>query len=181
MSGVTPASVIAMRCRANVFGFLLLALLIFAVFGQALQHGFVNWDDNVHIIMNPDVTGFDLMACLANVRQGIYIPLIHLSFAFEHYRVAIELSPDYAPTHINLGVTYLRAGRADLAQTAFRRALELDPNQPTAWKNLGDLHRSLGEYQSALEAYGEAASLGFSIPVEILAELRELAAASTKD
>ena len=57
--------------------------------------------------------------------------------------------------------------------------IEIDPNQPVAWKDLGYVHAMLGEYESALEALEEAASRGYSIPPDSLEELRKLIATQT--
>ena len=46
--------------------------------------------------------------------------------AIDHLRKAVELSPDYAEAHNNLGVRYLVAGEFAQARTHLERALALD-------------------------------------------------------
>jgi TolB-like protein/Flp pilus assembly protein TadD len=48
-----------------------------------------------------------------------------LERALEHYRLAVELRPNHADYHRNLGDAYLEAGRADEAGEEYRRALSL--------------------------------------------------------
>ncbi len=53
----------------------------------------------------------------------------------------------------------------DLAQaeTFYRRALQFEPTMATAWYGLGELYRSSGETDKALEAYAQAAVLSSDV------------------
>ena len=48
----------------------------------------------------------------------------------------MELRPDYAEAHNNLGIVLARGGRVEEAIAHFRRALELDPAQTEVRGNL---------------------------------------------
>jgi tetratricopeptide (TPR) repeat protein len=50
---------------------------------------------------------------------------------------SIEVAPDAALPHGNLGTIYAKAGRAAEAIREYRRSIELDPNQERAHANLG--------------------------------------------
>ena len=54
------------------------------------------------------------------------------------YRRALELKPDYAEAHNNLGIVLTAQGQLDEAVACGRRALELKPDYPEAHKTLAD-------------------------------------------
>ncbi len=55
----------------------------------------------------------------------------------EHFRRAIELNPEFAEAHDNLGTTLAGCGRVDEAIAHYQRALEIDPGYAYAHYNLG--------------------------------------------
>jgi Flp pilus assembly protein TadD len=67
---------------------------------------------------------------------------------------AIEVSPQHAVAHAELGIVLRRQGRFAAADAAYREALALDPAYALAWRNLGvllDLY--LGRPAEALQCY----------------------------
>eukprot|EP00887_Chlorella_sp_A99_P005978 scaffold27.g5978.t1 len=74
----------------------------------------------------------------------------------EHYRVAVEACPTYAPAHYNRGVAAAERGDADAAAAHYRRATELEPRYAEAWCNLGVIHKSQGRLDEAVAAYERA-------------------------
>lgn len=66
-----------------------------------------------------------------------------------HYRKAVELAPDSATAHLNLGIGLDAIGNADGAKASFERALALDPADIYANYNLG---RQLVARESFAEA-----------------------------
>ena len=67
---------------------------------------------------------------------------------------AIEVSPQHAVAHAELGIVLRRQGRFAAADAAYREALALDPGYALAWRNRGvllDLY--LGRPAEALECY----------------------------
>ncbi len=74
--------------RTLVLTALVLACCIYSVYYSALKNGFVNWDDDVHLLKNPFVHHLsrnsisDIFATLTNTT---YIPLTELSFAVEYH------------------------------------------------------------------------------------------------
>ena len=53
------------------------------------------------------------------------------------YRRALELKPDFAEAHNNLGTALKNQGKLDEAVACYRRALELNPDFAEAHNNLG--------------------------------------------
>ena len=74
--------------------------------------------------------------------------------AFDCYRKAIELKPDYADAHNNLGIAYAELGRFDEAVASYTRCLKLRPNHVDAhmnraltWLRKGDYAQGWAEYE----------------------------------
>ncbi|MDP1644184.1 MAG: tetratricopeptide repeat protein [Thiobacillus sp.] len=73
-----------------------------------------------------------------------------------YWRSAIEIAPEYATAHGNLGLALRDSGQHEEAEAAFRKALELDPNNLDAMTNLGNLHRATQRPEQAEAAYKNA-------------------------
>jgi len=84
----------------------------------------------------------------------------------EAYRHAVELDPNSAGTHVNLGTVYFNARQLDKAEECYRQAVEVDSDYALAHFNLGNLFderndraRALFHYRAALKinpAYADA-------------------------
>ena len=59
------------------------------------------------------------------------------SAAIAEWRKALELSPDDAKAHTNLGVLPANAGKLDEAVAHYRKAVESEPDYPLGYTNLG--------------------------------------------
>ena len=67
---------------------------------------------------------------------------------------AVELKPDYAQKHYNLGSVYLRLGRFKEAAAALERAVRLEPNRLETRLNLGYAYAKLKRYRAAIAGGG---------------------------
>jgi tetratricopeptide (TPR) repeat protein len=81
--------------------------------------------------------------------------------ALRAYARAAELAPDDAQAQMLLGFLYLRAGRLEAAEAAFRRQLTLNGDAAKGVRHragtmLGDVLTAKGEPEAALAAYEEA-------------------------
>ncbi len=72
------------------------------------------------------------------------------SEAVAAYRRVIELEPEWAEAHINLGVALYHLGQLDEARRAFSAALALDPHNAIAHFNLGCVLDELGEVDQSI-------------------------------
>ena len=72
---------------------------------------------------------------------------------------SIQLTPDSASVHNNLGYEYLNSGKFDKALVEFRRAIAIDPRSPAPYCNLGIVHVALGEYDKAWASFRKAVEL----------------------
>jgi tetratricopeptide (TPR) repeat protein len=76
--------------------------------------------------------------------------------AIEAYRRGIELDPDYADCHCNLGAVYYNQGRRSQARRCFERCLEIDDQHIEARFNLANLLEEDGKNEKALHHYRAA-------------------------
>ena len=75
------------------------------------------------------------------------------------YRRALELRPDYAEAHNNLGVAFKDQGKLDEAVACWRRALELEPDYAEAHGNLGVAFKEQGKLDEAVACCRRAVEL----------------------
>jgi len=77
----------------------------------------------------------------------------HIDRAIECYRTALDLLPDHAANHLNLGMALAVAGRYDEAEPLFRQALEMEPHNDLARRNLARLMFDTKRYAEAAVAF----------------------------
>lgn len=100
-----------------------------------------------------------------NTRGVIYYFLGNYEEAKNNLEKAISLAQgdfddiDLAAMQVNLGKTYGRLGKTQLAQTALRRAVTLNPSSASAHNNLGWLTYQLGNCEDAIFELSQAVSL----------------------
>lgn len=92
------------------------------------------------------------------------------SEAVAAYRRVIELEPEWAEAHINLGVALYHLFQLEESQRAFSAALALDPHNATAHFNLGcvldelgELDQSIGHLRQAVKALPAHADSHFNL------------------
>lgn len=79
--------------------------------------------------------------------------------AVEHFGHAIEINATYAPAWNMLGYAHRGAGDFEAAKQAFRRYIELVPNEPNPFDSYAELLMEAGDYDSSIENYRHALSL----------------------
>src|SRR5436853_3158950 len=79
--------------------------------------------------------------------------------AVETFKRAIQLKPDYAEAHNDLGMAYCRLNRNDEAIESFRQAIRLNPRLAEAYYNLGTAYYNLGRLQEAMTSFKQAVGL----------------------
>ncbi|MGB9499906.1 MAG: glycosyltransferase [Dissulfuribacterales bacterium] len=76
-----------------------------------------------------------------------------LEGTLDAFTKAIEINPNFAPAHNNLGVLYWQAGEVQKAIDHFARAMEIDPNDRDTILNCGELFKSLNKIEDAKNIY----------------------------
>ncbi len=82
-----------------------------------------------------------------------------LQLAEQHLRDAINVEPQSATAHNNLGVVLYRMGNYDGALTEFNRTLALNPEQLDAYTNKGLIFMRWGQYEDAQRAFRQVLAL----------------------
>lgn len=98
---------------------------------------------------------FELWTILAGAQNSLGL----ITDSEKSFRKAIELNPNYAAAHSNLGVVLQAMGRLDEAILAHRSALAVNPRFHTAHFNLGNVYKDMGRLEDAVRSYDEAISI----------------------
>ncbi len=77
---------------------------------------------------------------------------------------ALQLQPDYATAHYNLGTLFKEQGKLDEAVVCYQRALQLQPDYPLAHYNLGIVRQGQGKLDEAMACYQRALQLQPDLP-----------------
>lgn len=67
---------------------LFIILITVVIYSNSIQNGFVNWDDDVSILMNNDILSLDkghVFNMFNNSYNGMYQPVVMISFAINYY------------------------------------------------------------------------------------------------
>lgn len=79
--------------------------------------------------------------------------------AMDLYEEIIQIDPDYAPAHINLGTIYFHLRQFGRAEELYRCATEADPSYVLAFFDLGNVLDELGRLDESISAYHRAIEL----------------------
>ncbi len=69
------------------------------------------------------------------------------------YRKIIEIRPDLAEAHNNLGNALKDQGRLEEAKAAYQQAVALKPSLLPAHNNLGNIFKAQGQFEAATASY----------------------------
>ena len=75
------------------------------------------------------------------------------------YQKVLELDPDHAAAHINLGTLFYNRQNYVEAEEHYRRAIAIDPRYALAYFDLGNVLDETGHVQEAIQAYSSALQL----------------------
>ncbi|HMD47907.1 MAG TPA: tetratricopeptide repeat protein [Bryobacteraceae bacterium] len=79
--------------------------------------------------------------------------------AIEHYKKATELAPGYSPAYNVLGYAYRQQGDYADAEQAFKKYIELIPNDPNPYDSYAELLLKMGRFDDSLTQYHRALSI----------------------
>lgn len=79
--------------------------------------------------------------------------------AIDAYHRVLEIEPDHAAAHINLGTVHYNRQEYAASEFHYRRAVEIDPRYALAYFDLGNVLDETGRVQEAIDAYRNALHL----------------------
>lgn len=79
--------------------------------------------------------------------------------ALAAYHKVLEIDPNFAPAHINLGTIHYNGQDYNLAEFHYRKAIECDPRYALAYFDLGNVLDETGRIPEAIQAYKTALTL----------------------
>ena len=79
--------------------------------------------------------------------------------AIASYHKVLEIDPQHAAAHINLGTLYYNRQEFGLAERHYRHAIEADPRYALAYFDLGNVLDETGRVQEAIATYKTALQL----------------------
>jgi tetratricopeptide (TPR) repeat protein len=79
--------------------------------------------------------------------------------AIAAYQSVIDLDPEHAASHINLGTLYYNRQEYALAEKHYRLAIDIDPRYALAYFDLGNVLDETGRVREAIQTYGTALQL----------------------
>ena len=73
--------------------------------------------------------------------------------AITNFQKAINVKPDYAESHYNLGTALQALGKIDAAINSFQRAIEIKPDHFESYNNMGNALKSKGALGAAIKSF----------------------------
>ena len=79
-----------------------------------------------------------------------------INIAKNLYEKFLEIDPNHAAAHSNLGIIFKQSGDHQKAKKCYEKAIEINPKFLDAHNNLGNLYKELGETLNAKSCYEKA-------------------------
>jgi len=80
----------------------------------------------------------------------------NLDAALTSYKLALQLKPNNADIHFNIGIALVQNGDLDAAIDSYKRAIQLKPDNAVAHNNMGAAFSYKGDLGAAMESYKHA-------------------------
>src|SRR5215510_12572322 len=90
---------------------------------------------------------------------GYYFGQQDFAQAITHYKRATELAPDYSSAFNILGYAYRQNEAYGDAENAFKKYIELIPNDPNPYDSYAELLLKMGRFDEAITQYNKALSV----------------------
>ena len=90
---------------------------------------------------------------------NFYFGQQQLEEAIAHYKKATEISANFSPAYNILGYSYRQQGNYAAAEQAFKKYVELIPNDPNPYDSYAELLLKMGRYDDSIAQYKKALSI----------------------
>jgi tetratricopeptide (TPR) repeat protein len=90
---------------------------------------------------------------------GYYFGQQDFAQAITHYKKATEIAPDYSTAYNILGYAYRQNEAYSDAENAFKRYIELIPNDPNPYDSYAELLLKMGRFDEAITQYNKALAI----------------------
>lgn len=90
---------------------------------------------------------------LFNISGACYSAIGPMEFAIKDFQKAINLKPDYAEAHYNLGVVFQKIAKLDDAFSSYEKALTINHAYPQAHNNQGMINLKRRELDLAVKSF----------------------------
>jgi tetratricopeptide (TPR) repeat protein len=90
---------------------------------------------------------------------GYYFGQQEFAQAIEQCKRAAEIAPDYSPAYNILGYSYRQQGDYASAGQAFKKYIELIPNDPNPYDSYAELLLKMGKFDDSIAQYRKALSV----------------------
>lgn len=107
-------------------------------------------------------------------RGLVYNTLGHQKNAASDFTKVIEISPQFTEGYFNRGQIYLAKNEYEQAIADFTRVIEIDQKHAHAYFSRMLVYFALGEYDKTRDDMHKIENLGYTIPSEFLATLRQV-------
>jgi len=101
----------------------------------------------------------DVLARAYGNRGNVRARLGRFEEALADYDASIQLAPWAVDPVLNKGATLESLRRYDEAEGCYRAILSVQPRDPAAWNNLGNVQLMRGEWRDAVDSFSEAVDL----------------------
>jgi tetratricopeptide (TPR) repeat protein len=119
-----------------------------------------------------NLTKHQTLACMFNNFGVVYLDTNYLVLAEEALALAIQITPGLAEARVNLGNTYVRQDRKDLALLQYREAARINPADAKIRQALGNVYVHRGQTDLAIRELQCAVDLDAN-SIEALVQLAD--------
>ena len=93
---------------------------------------------------------------LYNLFGTILVDKKNFNQALFNYKKSLEIKPDYAEGHNNLGIAFYKLGKFYESINSYQRAIKIKPNFSKAYNNLGLAYKELEKFTESINSYKQA-------------------------
>jgi len=110
-------------------------------------------------VSNKMLERFPNSVILCNLSGASNAGLRQFDAAIDNYKQAINIKPDYADAHYNMGIAFKDKGDLEAAIDSYKNALNIKPDYAEAHNNMGNALKDKGDLEAAIDSYKKALNI----------------------